>query len=281
MHKKKEKRMRKVLVGITLLALCVSPLSFAAEEAKAPKKETATKEVKASAEPAAPKDEKAPAGELKTSSQKLSYAAGMDLAASVPKELKDQLDLELFFRGFKDIIQGNKTLLTTEQTGEIKKEFFANMQAQQAEKSKLAGEKNVKEGEAYLAKNKTKQGVLTTSSGLQYEAIKEGAGPSPKASDQVSVHYRGTLIDGTEFDSSYKRNEPATFPVGGVIPGWTEGLQLMKAGGKYHLVIPSKLAYGERGAGPIGPNAVLVFDVELLKIEKAPEGGVPEIVVKP
>jgi FKBP-type peptidyl-prolyl cis-trans isomerase FklB len=133
---------------------------------------------------------------------------------------------------------------------------------------KAQGEKNKKEGEAFLAENKKKEGVKTLPSGLQYKVIKEGTGKSPKATDKVSTHYRGTLIDGTEFDSSYKRGQPATFPVNGVIPGWTEALQLMKVGSKWQLFIPSKLAYGERGAPPvIGPYSVLIFTVELLAIK--------------
>jgi FKBP-type peptidyl-prolyl cis-trans isomerase len=132
---------------------------------------------------------------------------------------------------------------------------------------KLVGEKNKKEGEAFLTENKKKEGVKTLASGLQYKVLKEGSGKMPKATDKVTTHYQGTLIDGTEFDSSYKRGEPASFLVNGVIPAWTEALQLMKVGSKWQLFVPSKLGYGERGMGPkIGPNAVLVFTVELLSI---------------
>jgi FKBP-type peptidyl-prolyl cis-trans isomerase len=141
------------------------------------------------------------------------------------------------------------------------------MQSKQMAKMKTDGEKNVKDGEAFLAANKAKKGVIVTATGLQYSVIKEGTGPVPKVTDMVKVHYRGTLIDGKEFDSSIKRGQPVEFRVNGVIPGWTEALQLMKTGSKYKLVIPSNLGYGERGAGQdIGPNAVLVFDVELLEI---------------
>jgi FKBP-type peptidyl-prolyl cis-trans isomerase len=136
------------------------------------------------------------------------------------------------------------------------------------EKQKAAAGTNLKAGEAFLAANAKKVGVKTTASGLQYKVIKSGAGPSPKPTDVVKVHYHGTLIDGTIFDSSVQRNTPATFPVNGVIPGWTEALQLMKVGDKWQLVIPAKLAYGEEGPGPIGPNSVLIFEVELLGIEK-------------
>jgi FKBP-type peptidyl-prolyl cis-trans isomerase FklB len=144
-----------------------------------------------------------------------------------------------------------------------------DLQVKQQEQVKVLAEKNKKEGEAFLAGNKKKQGVITMPSGLQYKIMTDGKGKSPKATDMVTVNYKGTLIDGTEFDSSYKRGQPATFNVNGVIPGWTEALQLMKEGSKWQLFVPSNLAYGERGAGgPIGPNAVLIFEVELISIKK-------------
>src|SRR5881394_629143 len=144
------------------------------------------------------------------------------------------------------------------------------MMEKQIAASKEAAEKNKAEGEKFLEENKKKDGVKTTASGLQYKVLKEGSGPSPKETDTVVTNYRGTLIDGTEFDSSYKRNEPATFPVNRVIKGWTEALQLMKPGGKYKLFIPSNLAYGPGGAGgDIGPNATLIFEVELLSSKPA------------
>ena len=144
------------------------------------------------------------------------------------------------------------------------------MKKREEEQKKLA-EKNAKEGEAFFAENKKKEGIVTLPSGLQYKVIKEGDGPTPKATDTVSVNYKGTFIDGTEFDSSYKRNQPATFKVKGVIPGWVEALQLMKVGSKWQIFIPASLAYGDKGAGNvIGPNATLIFEVELLSID---EGG--------
>ena len=146
--------------------------------------------------------------------------------------------------------------------------FQKDMMAKQEAKAKAAAEKNSKDGEAFLAENKKKDGVKSTASGLQYKVIKAGDGVMPKGTDTVSVNYKGTLIDGTEFDSSYKRGEAATFPVSGVIKGWTEALQLMKVGSKWQLFIPSNIAYGERGAGgEIGPNATLIFEVELLSIK--------------
>ena len=147
-----------------------------------------------------------------------------------------------------------------------------DLRKKQQEKMQVMGEANKKEGEAFLATNKAKQGVVTLPSGLQYKILKEGTGPKPTATDSVVCNYRGTLINGTEFDSSYKRGQPATFPVVGVIKGWTEALQLMPVGSKWQLVIPSSLAYGERGAGgDIGPNATLIFEVELMSIQEKPK----------
>ncbi len=206
--------------------------------------------------------------ELKTESAKQSYMLGQDVGAYL-KQLDAGVDLDAFMQAIKDTLGGTKSLLTPEQTAQIKQEFSAKMQEKQAAKAKVSSEKNDKEGAAFLEKNKTEKGVVTTASGLQYQVLTEGTGPIPTAMDKVSVHYRGTLLDGTEFDSSIKRGQPASFSVTGVIPGWTEALQLMKVGSKYKLFIPSKLAYAERGAGPqIGPGATLIFEVELLSIDK-------------
>jgi FKBP-type peptidyl-prolyl cis-trans isomerase FklB len=158
-------------------------------------------------------------------------------------------------------------MMTEEEMRTVMNAFRQEMASKQMEKMKTVGDKNKKEGEAFLVENKKKKGVKTLPSGLQYKVIKEGTGKMPKTTDKVSCQYEGTLIDGTVFDSSYKRGEPATFPVNGVIPGWTEALQMMKVGSKWQLFIPSKLGYGERGAGPqIGPNAVLIFTVELISV---------------
>lgn len=199
--------------------------------------------------------------ELETDEQKLSYALGLEIGTFL-KGLGTEIDLELFQRAIEDQLKGRKPLISPEEAAQIKS---ASMRRMQTAKSKS----NEAEGEAYLQKNAKKKGVVTTASGLQYEVLKEGNGPKPKATDRVKVHYRGTLVDGTEFDSSYKRGSPATFAANRVIAGWTEALQLMNVGSKYRLVIPPKLAYGERGAGGrIGPNATLIFEVELLGIEK-------------
>lgn len=205
-------------------------------------------------------------GGLKTPQEKLSYMLGMDVGASI-KRLDTEVDLTVFMQAVEHVIKGQETLLTPEQAREIKQTFMQQRQEEAAATRKVLAEKNLGEGEAFLAQNGKKEGVETTESGLQYQVLKEGDGPKPKAEDQVTVHYRGTLLDGTEFDSSYGRGQPVTFELGSVIAGWTEGLQLMPVGSTYKFFIPPKLGYGERGAGGrIGPNATLIFEVELLKI---------------
>ena len=205
---------------------------------------------------------------LKTSSEKLSYALGLEIGANL-KGLPTAIDLPIFLRGLEDSFTGNKPLLTAEQAAEAREELSGKIREERIRQMQELAEKNRKVGAAFLAENGKKEGVRTTGSGLQYTVLREGDGQTPEASDQVRVHYRGTLIDGTEFDSSHKRGEPATFSVGGVIAGWTEGLQLMTVGSRYRLFIPSELAYGERGSrGKIGPNETLIFEVELLAIEE-------------
>lgn len=207
--------------------------------------------------------------ELKSQKDKVSYAIGLDMGNSLKK---NEIDVEpdVLVRGIKDALTGGKQLMTEQEIKETIVALQKDLQTKQQERIKAQSEKNKKEGEAFLAENKKKEGVVTLPSGLQYKILKKGSGKSPKATDTVTVNYRGTLIDGTEFDSSYKRGQPATFPVNGVIPGWTEALQLMKEGGKSQLFVPSNLAYGERGApGTIGPNATLIFEVELISINPA------------
>lgn len=206
--------------------------------------------------------------ELKDSQDKVSYSIGLDIGSTLKRQNID-IKPEVLMAGLKDAISGAKPQMTQDQIKETMTAFQKEMMAKQTAAMKEAGEKNKAEGEKFLAENKKKPGVKTTSDGLQYKVLKEGKGATPKASDTVVVNYRGTLIDGTEFDSSYKRNEPATFPVSGVIKGWTEGLQLMKVGSKYQFFIPSELAYGEQGASQeIGPNKTLIFEVELMDIKK-------------
>jgi len=204
---------------------------------------------------------------LKNQKEKVSYSIGMDIANNLKKQSID-VDPDLLAKGIKDAFAGTKPLLTEKEVHDTLTAFQKEMMAKMQEKQKKIGEKNKIDGEAFLAENKKKEGVKTLPSGLQYSIIKEGAGKMPKATDTVTVNYKGTLIDGTEFDSSYRRGQPVSFPVNGVIAGWTEALQLMKEGSKWQLFIPSSLAYGEKGAGnTIGPNAVLIFEVELISIK--------------
>jgi FKBP-type peptidyl-prolyl cis-trans isomerase len=208
----------------------------------------------------------APPKELKTFQDKLSYVLGREVGQGL-NESPSKIDLNLFMRGIQDILNNRQSPLPPEEEEQVKAEFSAQMQAEQTKKLAAAADQNAKAEESFLAKNKSEKGVVTTASGLQYQVLKEGTGAGIKQTDKVKVHYRGTLIDGKEFDSSYARNQPAVFDVAGVIPGWTEGLQLMKFGGKYRLWVPSKLAYGPRGAGSvIGPNSLLIFDVEPIEI---------------
>ena len=197
---------------------------------------------------------------LDTDIKKGSYGLGVLMGGDLKQRGNDSLDLEALFKGFHDQYTSGKTLMTQQEC----MESFQKLMTAATEKKSTAAKA---EGEAFLAANKTKEGVKVTASGLQYKVIKSGSGKTPAATNEVTVHYAGTLINGTEFDSSIKRGEPATFPVNGVIAGWTEALQLMKEGDKWMLYIPYNLAYGERGAGgQIPPFATLIFEVELLKV---------------
>ncbi len=193
--------------------------------------------------------------------EKLSYALGMSIAANLQKSGVAEIDVEAFTKGLKHHIEGTTTEISEEEAGKIINEYFAEIQSKQFEA-------NIKAGKDFLSENAKKEGVVTLESGLQYEVMNEGDGATPKSTDQVKCHYHGTLIDGTVFDSSVQRGEPAVFPVNGVIAGWVEALQLMNVGSKWKLYVPSDLAYGERGAGQhIPPHTTLVFEVELLGIE--------------
>jgi FKBP-type peptidyl-prolyl cis-trans isomerase len=209
---------------------------------------------------------------LKDQTEKASYSIGLDIGNNL-KRAGFELKPELVTKGLTDALSGAKPMISEEESQKALDALQAEMRGKFEEKQKVAGEKNKADGEKFLAENKAKKGVKTTASGLQYEVLTEGKGDKPKVTDTVQVHYTGKLIDGTEFDSSVKRNEPATFPLNRVIPGWTEGVQLMNVGSKYHFTIPSALAYGETAPPSIGPNQVLCFDVELLKIEKGGENA--------
>jgi len=217
---------------------------------------------KAEAKPAAPT--------VKVDKNSISTMVGMDVGRGLT-QIKDDIDIKVVEQALEATIKGEKTSLTAEEALQVRQEFMKTLQAKRVAEQKASSDKNKKEGETFLAGNKSKAGVKTTASGLQYMVEKEGTGAKPKATDTVKVNYLGTKIDGTKFDSSYDRGQPATFPLNGVIKGWSEGLQLMPVGSKYKLFVPSDLAYGENGPGQIGPNATLIFEVELLDIEKASE----------
>jgi FKBP-type peptidyl-prolyl cis-trans isomerase FklB len=209
----------------------------------------------------------ADAPELKGDKEKVSYSIGMDIGGNLRRG-SIEVDPDMLAKGLKDSYIGGKTLLTEDQARQAIEDFQKTLMAKKAEAMQKISEKNKADGEKFLAENAKKEGVKSLPSGLQYREITSGNGKSPTAADTVTTHYKGTLIDGTEFDSSYKRGEPATFPVSGVIPGWTEALQLMKEGAKWQLFVPSNLAYGEQGAGrEIGPNAALIFEVELISVK--------------
>jgi len=206
--------------------------------------------------------------ELDTEQKKLGYIIGMDIG----KSLKDQgteVDLDSLISAIRSTYNGEELAMTTEEAGQVRKEYIEKRQAEQQAQAAAAGQTNLVAGQEFLAENATKEGVQTTASGLQYKVITMGDGAKPVATDTVKVHYRGTLLDGTEFDSSYARNEPISFALNRVIAGWTEGVQLMPIGSKFMFYIAPDLAYGEGGGGPIPPNSTLIFEVELLDIETA------------
>jgi FKBP-type peptidyl-prolyl cis-trans isomerase len=238
--------------------------------AKKPATASAAKTPAKAAAPAAPT----------TPKDKISYAIGADLANKL-KASSIEVDRAMLTQGLNDVLSGAKPAMTDDEVRATLTDLSKQLQAKQQAIAKEAGDKNKKDGEAFLADNKTKEGVVVLPSGLQYKILKAGDGPKPTAADSVVCNYKGTLISGKEFDSSYKRGQPATFPVGGVIKGWTEALQLMPVGSKWQLFIPPDLAYGDRQAGPdITPGSTLVFEVELLSIQAknasaAPTGDKP------
>jgi FKBP-type peptidyl-prolyl cis-trans isomerase len=270
--------MRKLLIvvrtmlaaGVVLLVNAVAQTSAAPSQTPPAKKSAAPAAKKSPSAAAktgtASKDQSVTA--LTTTKQKASYAIGMNWGTGLHRQGID-VDSAALVQGMKDALAGGKTLLTEDEARAALMQLQKEMQEKQQAKATQEGEANKKEGDAFLAANKTKEGVVTLPSGLQYKILTPGTGPKPTASDSVVCNYKGTLINGTEFDSSYKRGEPATFPVTGVIKGWTEALQLMPVGSKWQLFIPPDLAYGPRGTpgGPIGPNATLIFEVELVSIK--------------
>jgi FKBP-type peptidyl-prolyl cis-trans isomerase len=202
-----------------------------------------------------------------TEKQRNSYMIGMDVAKSL-EPIKDEIDIATLDQAMQAVFAGKPTKLTPAEAEQIRTSFSQAMQAKMGAKAAAEGQKNLQEGQAFLAANKAKPGVRSTPSGLQYQVIRQGSGPLPVATDKVRVHYKGTLLNGKTFDSSYDRGEPVEFALNQVIPGWTEGVALMPVGSKYKLWIPSNLAYGPNGQPPIGANSTLVFEVELLNIVK-------------
>jgi FKBP-type peptidyl-prolyl cis-trans isomerase len=205
---------------------------------------------------------------LETDEQKLGYIIGMDIGNSL-RQQGAEVDLDALMDAIRATYNGEEPAMTAEVATAIRQEYIQKRQAAQQADAAEAGAGNLAEGKKFLAENKLKEGVKITDSGLQYQVLTMGDGAKPVATDTVNVHYQGTLLDGTEFDSSYARNEPISFPLNRVIAGWTEGLQLMPVGSKFKFFIPSDLAYGEGGGGPIPPNSTLIFEVELLGIETA------------
>lgn len=288
--------MHKNTASVWTLVLCLAVAGAAlGQGTSAPKKPAGTAAApkaspsptpKASPSPSPSPSPAASTSPFKTPKERISYALGMSLGTNISRNKVD-VDQNLIIQGLKDAMGGGKVQMTEDEARTAFQELQAELRSRQQEEQKALAEKNKKEGEEFLAANKTKEGVKTLPSGLQYKIIKEGTGPKPTANDKVECNYRGTLINGKEFDSSYKRGQPATFPVSGVIKGWTEALQLMPVGSKWELYVPPSLAYEDRGAGPdIGPNATLIFEVELLSIvpseEKKPaEPPKPEGEKKP
>ena len=256
------------VAGSIFLSYGQTSTPAAAPKAPAQKPATAGAAKATTAKPAAA----APA--LTTKKDKVSYAIGADLGSKLKSSSID-VDPTVLTRALKDSLTGVKSAMTDDEIRSTLADLTKDLQAKQATLTKEKSDKNKKDGEAFLAANKSKEGVVALPSGMQYKIIKAGTGPKPTAADTVVCNYKGTLIDGKEFDSSYKRGQPATFPVGGVIKGWTEALQLMPVGSTWQLFIPADLAYGDRQAGPdINPGSTLVFEVELVSIQaKAGDAG--------
>lgn len=256
--------MRTTITTANLLAAAMLLLGTALAQQTPPAKPKAAPAAK-TAQPTAAKSQPAA---LTTTKEKFSYALGMNLGSNLHRQ-SVEVDPDVLLRGLKAGLTGSKTEITEEEARTAMTEMQNEVRQKMQEKMQQAAEANKKEGDAFLAANKTKDGVVTLPSGLQYKILTAGTGAKPTATDSVVCNYKGTLINGKEFDSSYKRGQPATFPVNGVIKGWTEALQLMPVGSKWQLVIPSDLAYGDRGQGAdIGPGATLIFEVELLSISK-------------
>jgi FKBP-type peptidyl-prolyl cis-trans isomerase len=259
--------MRKLFPTTAIVLGVLLGSSFAQTPASNPKPATSSTPPGSSAKPRPTTAGSTQPLKLTTSKDKVSYAIGMNIGGGIKRDGVD-VDPNVVARGLRDALTGSKPLMTDEEAKAVLAALRTELTAKKEAEAKRVSESNKQAGEQFLAANKTKEGVITLPSGLQYKVLKEGAGPKPTASDTVVCQYRGTLIDGTEFDSSYKRGQPATFPVNAVIKGWTEALQLMPVGSKWQLFVPPDLAYGEHSpGGEIGPNATLIFEVDLLSIQ--------------
>jgi len=256
-------------VGVVMLGSAVAQQPAAKSQPAPAAKQPAAQlpEAPAAKQPAA-------SSALPTEKDRVSYAIGMNVGTGLKRQAID-VDPNLVFQGLKDALGGNKTLMTEDEVRATFMSLQEELRAKQEAKMKELGEANKKEGEAFLAANKSKEGVVALPSGLQYKILQQGTGAKPTSADTVVCNYKGTLVNGTEFDSSAKHGKPATFQVGGVIKGWTEALQLMPTGSKWQLFIPANLAYGERAPADIGPNSTLIFEVELLSIQEKPQAAAP------
>lgn len=277
---------RPLISAVTIIAAALILLGPASAQQPPPpsaKKAPAANANKSSAAKPASTATKKPADPgLTTQKDKASYAIGLNIGRSMRKDSVD-INPDILLRGMKDGLSDEKALLTDEEAKAAMTALQADLREKREAKLKLEAEANKQAGDAFLAENKAKEGVVTLPSGLQYKVLVEGTGPKPTAADIVVCNYKGMLLDNTEFDSSYKRGQPATFPVTGIIRGWTEALQLMPVGSKWQLFIPPDLAYGTRGGagGAIGPNATIMFEVELLSIQPKPEAKAPNAAPKP
>jgi len=259
----------RLVVGTLLLSYAQAQQSSASQPSKPSSAQSAASAPKITAKKPATTSKAAPALALKTKKEKSSYALGMSIGTGLHRQ-GIPVDPAIVARGLRDAMGQGKTLMTEDEMRSTLQQLRQEVGKEQAAKAHAAGEANRKEGETFLAANKAKQGVTALPDGLQYKVLKEGTGPKPTANDTVTVNYRGTLVNGKEFDSSYKRGQPASFPVNGVIKGWTEALQLMPVGSKWELYIPADLAYGDNPPDPsIAPGDTLIFEVELLSIGEA------------
>jgi FKBP-type peptidyl-prolyl cis-trans isomerase len=274
---------RLMTLSALLLLFSAAGAVHAAEEKPAAAKPAppAAKPAQPAAQAPAPASAPASPGSQWSLPDKAGYIIGLNLGNNL-RQQEIPVTADQIIKGLRDGLGNAKSQLTDQEIQAAMTDFQQQMMAKQQEKRKAVGEKNKKEGDVFLAANKSKPGVKTTASGLQYEVLHEGTGPTAKPTDKVTVNYKGTLLDGKVFDSSYDRGQPVTFPVNQVIPGWIEALQLMKAGSKYKLTIPPELAYGDQGAGAdIGPSSVLQFEVEVLKIEPGDQPAQSDATPKP